>query len=72
MGNENGKWQIAFWITTGFIVLIITLLIPQLVQMDRLRASEDCRIEQEIQEYNKVLNKMAFDIGLIKGKLGIP
>ena len=42
--SENGKWQLAFWVVTGFTVLLALGVINN----DRLRASEDIRVYSEI------------------------
>lgn len=44
----NGKWQLAFWITTVFLVGTIFVLGRAVFANDRLRATEDIRIEQKL------------------------
>ena len=56
--NGNGKWQIAVWIITGFTVLLGGAVISN----DRVRASEDQRVEMKIDNCNREQTKVNQDI----------
>lgn len=51
--SENGKWSLAFWIVTGFIVAVFALMVPCIINNDRIRASEDQRVEEKMEKEYK-------------------
>ena len=59
--NGNGKWSFAFFIITGFTVLLGGAVITN----DRVRASEDQRVEIKLENCNREQNKVNQDILLV-------
>jgi len=75
---QDGKWQLAFWIVTAGILI----LTGNVVANDRIRASEDQRIEVLISKLAEQVNckldyntaahtQMMCDLVQIKTSLGI-
>jgi hypothetical protein len=56
--NGNGKWQLAFFIVTGFTVLLGGAVVAN----DRVRASEDQRVEMKMDNCNREQTKVNQDI----------
>ena len=60
--KTNGKWQLAFWIVTVFLVLFGTGFTNALVANDRIRAFEDKDIRKclyiELQTINSRLARI--------------
>ena len=48
MSENNGKWQLAFWIISVVAGVWLLGLSSNMVLNDRVRASEDIRIESHI------------------------
>ena len=48
MNGGNGKWQLAFWIVTGFFVIVTSTMTSHVITNDRIRATEDQKIMVEI------------------------
>lgn len=46
MPDNNGKWQIAVWVMGIIVSVILVGVVNGMVTNDRMRASEDQRIEQ--------------------------
>lgn len=77
--NGNGKWQLAFWIMTVFLVMGGMVLGKAVFANDRLRATEDIRIvhtlEAKIEYKFDKLSDFYKDIDArlarIEGSLGI-
>lgn len=66
---ENGKWQLGFWIVTSisvgayiFMWAVSSTLASNMVCNDRLRQSEDARIEQKTEEYRNERNNQFKEI----------
>ena len=48
--SENGQWKLAFWIVTSFFVIAVSTIATNVIANDRLRASEDIRIQTEFND----------------------
>jgi hypothetical protein len=46
--NGNGKWTIAFWVLAVITTLFMASIVTALVTNDRVRATEDQRIEKVV------------------------
>ena len=71
--SENGKWQIAFWLISSLCGVWLLTLTSGVVANDRLRATEDQRIEKlladSIRDISKNMELMAGDMREIKTRL---
>lgn len=61
-GNGNGKWQLAFWVVTGFFVLSISTLTSSVIGNDRMRVSEDKNLSDRMYEIRRETNSKLTDI----------
>lgn len=66
----ESKWQLAFWLVTSFYLALAIFIGNAVITNDRLRASEDQRIEfgvgLKIDSMNDKFTMMATDIKEIK------
>ena len=44
INGTNGKWQLAFWIVTGFLAFILSVGIPAII-------ANDTRIEKKVDDF---------------------
>jgi hypothetical protein len=74
MSGEN-KWQLAFWIITAVCGVWLSSITCGVVENDRIRASEDQRIENGVDfKLDKIITiqtKQQIDMGKVLMKLGI-
>jgi peptidoglycan hydrolase CwlO-like protein len=57
MAENNGKWQLAFWIVTGFSVLIFTASVTGYFKLDTKIAYAEEKLRKEKNENIKDLKK---------------
>ena len=58
-GNGSGGFKVAFWVMTVIATVGITALSSGMVNNDRLRASEDQRIECKIEkQYIEIIQRL--------------
>jgi hypothetical protein len=73
--NGNGKWQLAFWIITVICGAWLLFLTTNVIANDRIRATEDQRIEKLIHESVKGIEEsmqsIAGDVREIKTRLNL-
>ena len=73
--GKNGKWQLAFWVVTVICGIWLVGLSDHVVKNDRIRSSEDQRIEDKFESKFTVFmsgqTTIIEDLGKIKGRLDI-
>lgn len=73
--DNGGKWQLAFWVVTVVCGIWLVCLTGGIVTNDRIRESEDTRIEDKVDlKLDKILTAqtdMKVDIGRIMERLGV-
>ena len=73
--NGNGGYRVAFWVMSVIAVIGLMGVINAVVANDRIRQSEDQRIEAEARTGRRELEKYFYSIdkrlGGIETKLGI-
>ena len=62
--RENSRWQLAFWLVTSICGIALMTLTSSVVANDRIRATEDQRIEAEILGVQTNLNDKLVNIAL--------
>lgn len=71
--NGEGRWQIGFWVFTFICGIILTGLTNAVIANDRMRATEDTRIESsfggKLGVVSDKLSLMSSDISEIKAIL---
>ena len=55
-GVNGGRWQLAFWIITGFFVLTTTVMGQAVITNDRMRVVEDQAILEKLYTVRKDTN----------------
>lgn len=75
MAEQNGRWQLAFWVVTVICGIGLLTLTTNVVANDRLRQEEDNRIETQMAHLIEVNNnryvRIMGDLREIKSKMGI-
>ena len=73
--GDNGKWQLAFWIVTVTCGVWLGTLSTNVIANDRIRAGEDNKIRDKIEELfhtnSAQHTSIMGDLREIKAKMGI-
>ena len=58
--NNNGKWQLAFWIITGLFILFASAITNSVVANDRLARDRDAEIQRCMySQYQEIIQRLA-------------
>ena len=79
VSNGNAQWKISFWVMSVIVGTFFTALTANVIANDRLRSSEDQRIENKfdtkfersIHEQHKVNTEILLSLQDIKTRMGI-
>lgn len=74
MAEHGGKWQLAFWVMTGLLVIGFSSIVSAVVTNDRIRQSEDkeirCQIDKVKEDFNGKVDNIKDQTTQILIKLG--
>ena len=74
-GNGQSRWQLAFWIISSIAGVGLLTLTTNVIANDRIRATEDNRLETQMAHMIEVSNNryvhIIGDLREIKAKMGI-